>query len=117
MNAAAALDRIAELEDLLGLKLPPTPARQIALQRIEEKICNMLVRHSLVHPEFFMRALYGGLPDVDQPNGFNVLAVHISKIRAKLKPHGITIKNRPGDGYYLPAPDRAKLKYLLQDRI
>lgn len=113
----ALRDRVAELEDLMGLKLPLTPPSTVHLTATELRACGLLLKHSIVTKEFYWRALYGALPDCDQPQSDSGFSVYICKLRYKLEPKGIEISNQWGVGYYLTADNKAKLAALLEDRV
>lgn len=104
-----ALDRIDELEELLGLQvhLP----NMFGLTPLEVKIVGLLIKRNIVSRDAIHSALYGGFPDCDQPDPKTV-EVHICKVRRKLNVYGLEIKNRYGVGYYIEDDVRASLKDL-----
>lgn len=112
----ALRDRVAELEELLGVGLPPVPPREIHFTATELRTCGLLLKHSVVTREFYWRALYGALPDCDQPQGDSHFSVYICKLRHKLRPKGIEIGNSWGVGYFMTPENKARLTAVLEDR-
>ena len=109
-------DRVAELEELLGMKTPQSPCRLLHLTPTEEKLCGLLLKRPLVTQDIFFVAVYGNLLECDQPKE-RMLDVYICKLRKKLSPLEIEITTRPWVGYYLPAESKSKLVALLEDRV
>jgi two-component system, cell cycle response regulator CtrA len=104
-----ALDRIDELEELLGLQvhLP----NMFGLTPLEVKIVGLLTKRNIVSRDIIYSALYGSLPDCDQPDP-KTIEVHICKVRRKLSAYGLEIKNRYSVGYYIEDDVRSALKDL-----
>jgi DNA-binding response OmpR family regulator len=97
-------DRVEELESLLGLRdNTPDP---FGLTPTEKKFVGVLLRRKSATKDMLLTAIYGGLSDRDQSN----VTVNMKKIRDKLDPCGITVKNRVGVGYYLDDHARSVLK-------
>ena len=111
MNVHALQDRIEELEDLLGLRVP-VPRSDLELTKIERQLLGILYRGGLISSEFAHRAIYGLRSECDQPN-LKIIDVFISRLRRKLRPHAIKLSTQWGEGYYFDAENRAKLKSLL----
>jgi DNA-binding response OmpR family regulator len=107
----AAHDRIAELEALLGTRgqeLPPA----IGLTRKQVELLGYLMLRNFAADAGAYAALYGGMPECDQPD-IKILQVQVCKMRAKLAPFGIKIDRRLGQGYYLTAENKAKVRALM----
>lgn len=100
-------DRVEELEELLGMSFDPP--NQFGLTITEAKIIGVLIKREIANSAFIHAAIYGGLPECDQPDE-KTIDVHLCKARKKLKAHGIRIYNRYNVGYYLDASVRAQLK-------
>lgn len=110
MNALhQALDRIEELEGLLGLtlKLP----NEFGLTQTEMKCVGAILRRGCINQEAIYAAIYGSKPDNEQPD-IKIIDVYICKIRKKLKARGYVLKNLFGIGYYFEGKDREALKGL-----
>ncbi len=110
-------DRIEELEEevrqlreLLAppLKFPP----EMRLSPMQERILSAIYARApnVVAHERVAVAVY---PDPDMAPETNSVAVLVSILRRKLKPYGIEIKNRWGEGLYLDAASAAALSRLL----
>jgi DNA-binding response OmpR family regulator len=98
------LDRIKELETLLGLteKFPEwdiTPA--------ESQILGMLLRRTIVNRETAMAAIYGARPK--DPPYDKIIDVHISRLRRRFP--GV-IQTIWGKGWFIAIEDRHKLSLI-----
>lgn len=114
LQLAQAEDRIAELEEMLGLtmaqpsilNLSPTLARMLGLLRTRERWPR----------DAMFRALYGGLPECDQPE-VSIVKTNIRYLRSALKTRDIKIMSEIGpDGnavYFMTFADKARLKQVL----
>ena len=110
-------DRIEELEEevrQLRELLAPSLGfpRDFRLTPIEEKILSAIYARApaVVAHERIRAAVY---PDPDTAPETNVIDVRVSSIRRKLKPYGVEIKNRWGEGLYLDRASAAILAGLL----
>jgi|SRR6185437_8854524 len=112
----ALRDRVAELEELIGVKPPNRPLRALHLRPAEEIVCQLLVQQSILTHDFYFRSAHGGRPECDQPET-RILEQYICFLRKKLKPLGIVIGTRWGAGFYLTDENKAKLAALLEDRV
>lgn len=113
-----AQDRIEELEEevrqLRDLLAPSLGfPRDFRLTPIEEKILSAIYARApaVVAHERIRAAVY---PDPDTAPETNVIDVRVSSIRRKLKPYGIEIKNRWGEGLYLDRASAAIIAGLLE---
>lgn len=114
MSAVERLqDRIDQLEDALGLKL--RLPNEYGLTPLEMKILGLLVKRGIVHRDTIFDALYGALPESDQPNP-KVVEVHICKIRRKLKSRELYIGTYVGVGYHLAPNTSREIKRLCEAR-
>jgi DNA-binding response OmpR family regulator len=104
-----ALDRIEELEGLLGinLKLP----NEFGLTPTEMRCVGAIVRRGIVNQEAIYTAIYGSRPESQQPD-MKIIDVYICKARKKMASKGFALKNNFGVGYYFDAGDRDALKQL-----
>lgn len=109
-----ALDRIDELEELLGLHL--NLPNELGLTPLELKYVGFIMRKEVANQNMILNAVYGSLPDCDQPDP-KTIEVHICKIRKKLKPSGLRIETRHGVGYYMEEETKAALKKLCQSKF
>lgn len=106
MNLPAALDRIEELEGLLGMKLEPAPAAAVWLTAMERRIVGMLLRGGVLGENYIFSAIHGA----NSERSSNTIRVHIHRLRTKL---GVPIEILYGYGYYLTPESCAKIKQLL----
>lgn len=88
-------ERIAELEDLLGMAPPPVyPFRWIG--DVPMRLLGLIIRRGAVTREFAFRAIYGGLPESDQPKDDHVIDAHVCRLNKHLRPLGAEIESRYG---------------------
>ena len=111
-------DRIEELEEevrqLRDLLAPSLGfPRDFRLTPIEEKILSAIYARApaVVAHECIRAAVY---PDPDAAPETNVIDVRVSSIRKKLRPYGVEIKNRWGEGLYLDRASAAIIAGLLE---
>jgi DNA-binding response OmpR family regulator len=104
-----ALDRIEELEGLLGLRI--NLPNELGLTPLELKYLGLIMRKEIVSQGMIHNAVYGGLPECDQPDP-KTIEVHICKIRKKLAAKDLSIRTRYGVGYYMEDETKAALKKL-----
>ena len=90
-----------------GMIAPAVVPPEWGLTNREAAVLTVLARREWVSRETVIAALYSDRTD---PPGYNLVAVHVCRIRTKLKPLGTTIKNIWGVGYSLDAATRARLK-------
>jgi DNA-binding response OmpR family regulator len=109
-EAEALRDRIEELEGLLGLNLM-VPG-DLKLSPILRKLLGLLLKGRIISREFIFTALYAGRPESNWPDE-QVITVQISKLRGRLKPHGIEITTHWGTGFSMSPEDIAKAKVLI----
>ncbi len=91
-------DRVTQLEALLrdpDWMAPP----EFRLTQSETRVLDLLLRRRLVTKDGLMAALYGD--EIDEQPDIKITDQFICKIRAKLKPFGITIHTRWGVGWYM----------------
>lgn len=103
-----ALDRIDELEELLGVHVI---VPQLGLTPLEARYVGFLMRKEIANQGMIHTAVYGGLPECDQPDT-KTIDVHICKIRKKLAPQGLCIKTQYNVGYYFDPASKAALKNM-----
>lgn len=113
---AALEDRVAELEELLGVG--PTFSDQYAklgLAPIARKVLGYIVRREVATREGAFQAVYGALSDCDQPECLKeAIGVRVYNIRNALEPHGIRIKTVYKVGWVMSAADKEKLAALIR---
>lgn len=111
-------DRVAELEDLLGMMSAPAlrqvlrPAKNQWLKKCEPMMGILLARHAVSKEQAFT-ALYGGLPEADQPEP-KMIDIVVHRLRQALTPHGIEIAVVWGVGWYMTEENKAKLRALIE---
>lgn len=83
------------------------PPHELRLSRSEAVILQTLVNHERCSHELLRR---GTLRPGDEDNReYQIISVHIFKLRRKLKPYGIEIETLWGQGYCLSQTDRQRL--------
>jgi hypothetical protein len=108
-------DRIAELEELLGLQLEFPKIKIKGIRKIGWPILGVLLKHPLATNEFIFRAVYGNRLEADQPN-ILVIATHMSRLNKALRQHGVRIENQYGEGYFLNDENKRRLNELVRPK-
>jgi hypothetical protein len=116
-------DRVEELEALLGLTedIPDeiVPA-ELAIRSNHngyfgpkvKAIIGMLLARPFVTASTLYDAIYGALPEADQPNPRNI-PVLLSRSRKIMRAHGVEITTMWGKGWYLDGPNKQKLAAIV----
>ncbi len=106
---------IAELEELVGLheRIPWWVTARIT--PTQERLLSLLLKREFVSTDTAFVAIYGGLPECDQPDSTKIIDVMICHVRRALRAYGIEIKNVFGSGgYFITKGDKAKLRALIE---
>lgn len=115
---AALEDRVAELEELLGVG--PTFSDQYAklgLSPMERQVLGYIVRREVATKEGAFQAIYGARSECDQPDMMKeAISVRIYQVRNALDPHGIEIKTIYKVGWTMSEDDKKKLADLVAAR-
>jgi two-component system cell cycle response regulator CtrA len=104
-------ERLRQLEHLIGVKHDSPPV--FGLTRSESAILGLLLKNKLVRRETAMLALYNGLRQDEAE--VKIIDVFVCKMRRKLTPFAIEIRNKWGEGYYLDADAKAKVSAMLDE--
>ncbi|MBB6306245.1 helix-turn-helix domain-containing protein [Xanthobacter tagetidis] len=112
------LDRLREENELLrlrvdeleGILLRPSLPACVRLTRKEEQVLSLLLARPLVSRADLMTALYS--LSVDDPPSERIIDIFILRVRRALKPHGIEIQTRWGQGWFLTNEDKERLRAL-----
>jgi DNA-binding response OmpR family regulator len=88
--------------------------REWKLTTGEERIIRILVSREFASMEGIITALYWDKEEPIDPEG--TIRVMVSKMRKKLRPHGIEIKTHWGRGFYLPAEVRRRFRSQANQR-
>ncbi len=91
-------ERIRTLEGALGCRLEVPLA--LGLTPKEGRLLGVLLSREFVTRETAMVALYGMLADGEEAQP-KIIDVFICKIRRKLKPYGIALRIKWGQGYFM----------------
>lgn len=105
------VERLREQNAYLSSVLTPPMKFPFAL-RLSPALDTMLrtiAGHDYASEEMLNAALDW---DKDEPNGGRVAHVHVSRLRKKLKPFGIDIKNSHGVGYFIEPEAKKALKRM-----
>lgn len=97
----------AQLRDMLGFRW--TPHERLPLGKAERVILGLLVKTGQARNEQIAELVWGDRPDGGPDDINNNVKVHLSKLRRKLVPLGVTIKTLWNIGYVMSKEDRAKL--------
>jgi hypothetical protein len=105
------LDRIAQLEEMLGLlDRPPVEAllNQRGLSRTTIKMLGLLARMTFVPRHVAYDAIYGEWPESKRPSDWAISNL-VKLCRRALRPLGVEIKNSYGEGWFIEPDDKKKL--------
>lgn len=109
MNLNHAMERIAQLEAILGFRdvsiLGFTPG--------QSRMLGLLLRKDTVTKDMLFDALYGDRVDSDVPD-LKTIDVLVCQLRRKLKLHGIEFKTWYGVGYFMDKDSKQKLRELAE---
>ena len=105
------LDRIAELEEILGLtaNVPViVRLRERGLKRTAARLLGLLIKREFVPYSIINDALFGDRPVEEVPGEWSVRSA-IKEVRAAAKSLGVEIKTSYGEGFSLSKEQRTKL--------
>lgn len=105
------LDRIAELEDILGLtaNFPPIIVmRDRGMSPIQAKLLGLLLARKFIPWDCAQDALYGDRPVDEMPERYAVSSV-VKYLRKQLTPLGVSIETIYGEGLFMPEADKRLL--------
>jgi len=108
-RTAKMQNRIDELEGMLGMQSRFTFSIRLKVGQIPEKLIGMLMSFPRVSAKAAFAALYG--QQCNKPT-FNVLSVHIVRVRKILAQLGIKVQTLHSFGWALDPRDREKLKRM-----
>lgn len=100
--------QVEELRHAMGLRAEFP--RELRLTPYEARMLGLLTRRDIASKEYLFTALYAD--DWSECREPKVIEVFLSKLRKKLSPFGVTIRNDYGHGWYLSKEDKAKLKAM-----
>lgn len=103
-------ERIRHLESMLGYRL--TIPIMFDLTASEGRMLSAMLTRDLMSRQQLLDALYGHKPVDDEPE-IKIIDVYACKMRKKLKPFGIYISSKWGQGYYLTKEAKAKVQEYL----
>lgn len=108
-------DRIAELENVLGLtaRFPGILPGGIFRTRACDQLLGLLMARTFVSHQSAYEALYGDRSECDQPTT-NIIAVTVCWLRKGLKPYDIFIENKWSEGFFISESNKAKLRALIE---
>ena|SRR5579871_3436151 len=104
-------DRIAELEELVGLHERIPWWLGTKLTPMQAKLLSLLLKRELVSQETACIAIYGN--GVDSRPAPKIIDTFVHHIRQKLKPYSVKISNAWSRGYYIDAENKQKLRELI----
>ena len=108
-NCQRLQERIDFLERALGVqaKMPWS----LGLTPKETAVLQIILARNITTRDSLLDGIYGAY-GYEEPCA-NVIAVYVSKLRKKLQPHGINIKNKWNLGYWMEPADKAKFRELM----
>jgi DNA-binding response OmpR family regulator len=105
--------RVRALEREIGLAVDPPLV--FGLTKSEAIMFGVLLNNRAPRHSTFMTALFSD--DHDDPSSPEIIKVWISKMRQKLKPHGIEIKTHRGVGFEMPEAGKAIARGLMGEPV
>lgn len=113
-----ALDRIEELEELLGISESDAMLyrRALRLDPDSARVLGFIVarRGRIASKDNLFTVLYGARPEAEWPQTSNkIIEVRIHGIRKALRPLGVEIETVVGEGYYITPAHRTRLMAFL----
>lgn len=109
----ALRERVAFLERALGMTIE-TPL-SFDLTATEGKIFGLLLKREFVNRSAAMDVLYGSRPNGDEAD-IKIIDVLICKCRSKLKPFGVAIESKWGQGYFMTPSSKSKARSFFSDK-
>jgi DNA-binding response OmpR family regulator len=109
-------ERVTQLEGVIGFDRSHTGQIRIAFPKIEPtlaEILAMLLKREFVTRDGLYAVLYGTRPDNEMPDE-RVLDVQVCRLRSHLKPFGIAFETASGSGWYMPKPQKTKLRAVIE---
>jgi two-component system, cell cycle response regulator CtrA len=107
-------ERVRKLEEALGWRM--TIPVIFGLSPHESRLFGGLLARDIMSKAQILDALYGHLPGDDEPE-IKIVDVFVCKARAKLKPFGVEISTKWGNGYYLTKEAKAKVAEYLATEV
>ena len=106
----ALRERIQELEEQLGIVSTEADGLfRLPVTAMQTRMLGVLMKFDLCSRERLFFALYSDRPDSNWPDD-RLIDVQISHIRKKLAPRSISIKTKWGQGWYMEAEDKQKVR-------
>lgn len=104
------LARIEQLESLMGMRLiPPIEWR---LTGSEARVFGVLMARPLATKDAIMAALYRD--SAKEEAEIKIVDVFVCKLRKKVRPFGVNIETRWGEGYFLSQASKAAAQSMLE---
>lgn len=109
----ALRDRVQELEELLGVSKEQRDMMfSLKLSPQQTAFLGLIYRGDLVRRDAAYAVIYGARPECDRPDD-KILDVQLSRIRARLRPKGITIETQWGVGWFMTPKNKAILRGII----
>jgi len=104
-------ERIVALEEIIGMRLEAPLV--LELTPAQARMFGMLMARDFCTKQALMSGLYGLRHDGEVAEE-KIIDVWVCKMRPKLKPWGMTIETKWGEGYWMPAESKAIAAKLMQ---
>lgn len=108
-------ERNEELEELLGMKLEEPKLFRVS--KMNWRFLGLLLRADgkVISREYLYSAIYGNLPEADQPSDIRNIDQRVCRLNRSLSVHAVRIKSDSyGHGYFISREHCGKLRRLLQ---
>lgn len=102
-------DRVAELEELLGITTIKNEFWRLPLSPQQRAIISVIYTVKIASRDNLVRAIFGMRLDCDIPENDRQIDVQLHRVRATLRKKGIELHNTFGYGWWMKDEDKAKL--------
>lgn len=103
-------DRVQELEELLGLSMEQRDLMSpLKLSPQQTALLGLIYRGNLIRRTAAYTSIFGARLECEQPDD-KILDVQLSRLRAALKPRGITIETHRGVGWSMSSDNKERLR-------
>lgn len=108
-------ERIVQLEKAMGLGVLTPVEWQLTPAMM--RLFGCLMERELMTAEAGMVAMYRDRIGADDEPHVKIIDVQICKMRSRLKPFGLQILTRWGQGYYLTPETKARVRDLMAEAV
>lgn len=107
-------DEVAELRAMLAVDADTEALRLLGFTATEARIVNLLLARDKASRDQVLFAMYPNNPDKRYDMSYGLPSVHMTRIRAVLKPLGATVKAFWGEGWWMTPESKDALRRALK---